>query len=167
MVEMIIVFNMGETSVAAKTAELLMGLGAFLALGVVVAGLFFGALNRKNVGARSLYPGVMLGLAFGAVMMLISVQVNLTATAPQPIQLIWVLIAFQLWGAAANWIYNVLAHSDAKTKLDEETGETIMVEALDRRQFMVRIGGASAVLTVIGAGFGRAGWRPAGRGQSR
>ena len=48
----------------------------------------------------------------------------------------------------------MLAHSGAKTKVDEETGETITVEALDRRQFMVRIGGASAVLTVIGAGLG-------------
>lgn len=154
MVEMIITFEMGETSAAAKTAEQLMGLGAFLLLGIVVSALFFAALNRGKSSARSLYPGLILGLGFGAVMMLISTQVNLTATAPPIVQLVWVLIAFQLWGAAANWIYNILAHSDAKTKIDEETGETITVEALDRRQFMVRIGGASAVLTVIGAGLG-------------
>ena len=154
MVEMIITFNMGETSAAAKTAEQLMGLGAFIALGVVAIALFYAALNRKTVSARSLYPGVMLGLGFGALMMLISAQVNLTATAPGIVQLVWVLIAFQLWAAAANWIYNVLAHSDAKVKLDETSGETIAVEALDRRQFLVRIGGASAVLTVAGAGLG-------------
>ena len=154
MVDMIIGLNLGETSTAAKIAEQLMGLGGFLALGIVVSALFYGVLNRRNFSARSLYPGVMLGLAMGAVMMLISEQVNLTASAPKPIQLIWVLIAFQLWGAAANWIYNVVAHSDAKTKTDETTGETITVEALDRRQFMVRIGGASAVLTVVGAGLG-------------
>ncbi len=154
MVEMIIAFDMGETSAAAKTAEQLMGLGAFLLLGVVVIALLFGALNRSKSSPRSLYPGLMLGLALGAVMMMISAQVNLTATANEYVQLIWVLLAFQLWAVAANWIYNILAHSDAKTKIDEETGETIAVEALDRRQFMVRIGGASAVLTVIGAGLG-------------
>ena len=49
MVEMIIVFDMGETSVAAKTAEMLMGLVAFLGLGNrCVLALFYAALNRKN-----------------------------------------------------------------------------------------------------------------------
>ena len=154
MVEIIIVLNLGETSAAAKTAEQLIGLSAFLGLGVVVSGLFFALLNRKQISARSLRPGLLLGLGFGAVMMLISNQVNLTATAPAIIQLVWVIIAFLFWGAAANWIYNDLAHSSAKTKTDEATGETITVEALDRRQFLVRIGGASAVLTVAGAGLG-------------
>ena len=102
-------------------------------------------------------------------MMLISAQVNLTATAPVPVQIIWVVLAFAAWGLAANWIYNDLTHSDGKTKTDEETGETIMVEPLDRRQFMLRIGGASALITVIGAGLGAmlnyaAGRRPGGRG---
>ena len=60
--------------------------------------------------------------------MLVSAQVNLTATAHELAQLIWVLLAFGLWGAAGIWIYNVWAHSDAKTKVDEATGETITVE---------------------------------------
>lgn len=154
MVDMIIAFNMGEVSTAAKTAEQLIGLAGFIALGTVVSALFFVALNRGQTSARNLYPGVLLGLGFGAVMMLISEQVNLTATAPKILQLVWVMIAFLLWGAATNWIYNDLAHCEAKTKTDPETGDTITVEALNRRQFMVRIGGASAVLTVIGAGLG-------------
>ena len=154
MVEMIIAFNMGETSVAAKTAEQLMGLGAFLALGTAAITVVYGLLNRSKTQARNLVPGLALGLAFGAVMMLISSQVNLTATAPAPAQIIWVVLTFAIWGMAANWIYNDLAHSDGKTKTDEETGETVTVEPLNRRQFMVRVGGASAVLTVIGAGLG-------------
>ncbi len=154
MVDMIIAFNLGETSVAAKTAEQLMGLGAFLALGLVAIAVFYGVLNRSKTRARNLNPGLMLGVGLGAVMMMISLQVNLTATAPSGAQVIWVGLVFALWGVAANWVYNTLAHSGAKTKIDEETGETITVEALDRRQFMVRVGGASAVLTVIGAGLG-------------
>ena len=154
MVDLIIAFNMGEVSTAAKTAELMIGLSSFLVLGAVVSALFYGALNRSKGGARNLYPGVIVGLGFGAVMMLISEQVNLTATAPKIIQLVWVLIAFLVWGTASNWIYNDLAHAEAKTKTDPETGESISVAALNRRQFMVRIGGASAVLTVIGAGLG-------------
>ena len=154
MVDLIIGFNLGETSSAAKTAELLMGLSAFLALGIVAVTIAFWLMNRSKTTARNLVPGLVLGLGFGVVMMLVSLQVNLTATAPMPAQVIWVLVAFAVWGIAANFVYNDLAHSDAKTKTDEATGETITVEALDRRQFMVRVGGASAVLTVIGAGLG-------------
>ena len=154
MVDMITAFNLGETSAAAKNAEQLMALAAFIALGVVVAGLAFGIMNRRETAARSLTPGLVLGLAFGAIVMLLSAQVNVTATAPEFAQVGWVIIAFAAWGMAANWIYNDLAHSEAKTKTDEATGETITIEPLDRRQFMVRIGGASAVLTIVGAGLG-------------
>ncbi len=154
MVDIIIAFNLGETSVAAKSAEQLMGLGAFLVLGTIANVVLYAVLNRSKSSARNLYPGMIFGLAFGAIMMLVSLQINLTATAAMPAQVVWTLFSFTLWAVAANWIYNVLAHSGAKTKVDEETGETITVEALDRRQFMVRIGGASAVLTVIGAGLG-------------
>ncbi len=154
MVEMIIVFNLGETSAAAKTAEQLMGLTAFFLLGALAITLFYALLSRLKSQARNLIPGLALGLAFGALLMLVSAQVNLTATAAVSAQILWVVIVFALWGMAANWIYNDLAHSDGKTKTDAETGETITIEPLDRRQFMVRIGGASAVLTVVGAGLG-------------
>ncbi len=154
MVDIITAFNLGETSAAAKNAELLMALAAFIALGIVVAAFGFGTMNRRETAARSITPGLALGLAFGAIMMLLSAQVNLTATAPELAQVGWVILAFAAWGTAVNWIYNDLAHSEAKTKTDESTGETIVIEPLDRRQFMVRIGGASAVLTVVGAGLG-------------
>ncbi len=154
MVDIIIALNLGETSAAAKTAEQLMGLAASLGLGIVATALLFGALNRSKGSARSLIPGLIVGLGAGALLMLVSMRVNLTATASGPLQVLWVLLIFASWGAAANWVYNMLAHSDAKTKTDEKTGETIAVEALDRRQFLVRIGGASAVLTVAGAGIG-------------
>ncbi len=154
MVDIITVFNLGETSAAAKNAELLMALAAFIALGIVVAVFGFGIMNRRETAARSVTPGLALGLAFGAIMMLLSAQVNLTATAPELAQVGWVILAFAAWGTAVSWIYNDLAHSEAKTKTDETTGETIVIEPLDRRQFMVRIGGASAVLTVVGAGLG-------------
>ncbi len=164
MVELIIAFNLGETSAAAKTAEQLMGLGAFLALGALAITLLYWLMNRSKTSARNLFPGLLLGLAVGAAMMLISAQVNLTASAPVPVQMVWVLLAFALWGMAANWIYNDLAHSDGKTKTDEATGETVTVQPLNRRQFMVRVGGASAVLTVIGAGLGTLLGRQPGEG---
>ncbi len=165
MVDLIIGLNLGELSTAAKTAEQLIGLITFLGIGIVAGAVFFFAVNRSKATLRSLYPGIMLGIALGVAMMLVSVQVNLTATASIVLQIIWVLLVFTGWGIALNWIYNDLSHSEEKTKVDEETGETVTVEALDRRQFMVRVGGATATLTVIGAGLGTLlGSRP-GEGQ--
>lgn len=154
MVDIIIAFDLGETSTAAKTAEQLMGLGGFLVLGLVVTALFYGLLNRRRSRADNLYPGIALGLGFGILMLLISSQVNVTATAPFALQSAWVLLVFIGWGAAANWIYGRLAHSEAQTQVDEKTDKAMAVTALNRRQFMVRVGGASATLTVAGAGLG-------------
>ena len=154
MVDIITAFNLGETSAAAKNAEQLMALAAFIALGIVAIALAFVVMNRRGTQASSLMPGLSLGVVSGLLMTLISMQVNVTATAPQIAQIGWTLLAFAAWGWSANWIYNDLAHSDAKTKTDPETGETVTIEPLNRRQFMLRIGGASAVLTVVGAGLG-------------
>lgn len=155
MVETLIAVGLGgDLSTVAKTAEQVMGLGAFLILGIVLGLFFFIVINRSKATLRSVYPGIVLGVAFGIVMLLISTQVNLTASAPFLLQVVWVMLVFTGWGIALNWIYNDLAHSAEKTKIDETTGEEITIAALDRRQFMIRIGGATATLTVIGAGLG-------------
>ena len=74
MVEMIIAFNMGETSVAAKTAEQLMGLGGFLVTGTLAVTFVYWLMNRSKTQARNLVPGLALGLVFGAVTMLIRLR---------------------------------------------------------------------------------------------
>ena len=154
MVDIIIAFNLGETSTAAKTAEQLMGLAAFWALGLVVTALMYAVMNRSKTTSRRLFPGFAIGLGFGAVVMLVSNQVNLTATAPFAVQLVWVLLVFTGWGLAANWIYSRLTDSEERAGIEEKTGKAMTVTALNRRQFMVRVGGASATLTVAGAGLG-------------
>lgn len=152
MVDIIIAFNLGETSTAAKTAEQLMGLGAFWALGIVLAALLYALLNRRQTASRNAYPGIALGLGFGAAMMLISNQVNQTATAPFALQTAWVLLIFAGWGLAASWSYSRLTQADVT--IHEKDGEAVAVTVLNRRQFMVRVGSASAVMTVAGAGLG-------------
>ena len=55
MVDIIIAFNLGETSVAAKSAEQLMGLGAFLFLGTIAnVGLVRGFESQQIERAQSL-----------------------------------------------------------------------------------------------------------------
>ena len=62
MVDIIIAFNMGETSVAAKSAEQLMGLVAFLVLGTIANVGLYAVLNRSKSSARNLYPGMVFWL---------------------------------------------------------------------------------------------------------
>ena len=64
MVEMIIAFNMGETSAAAKTAEQLMGLGAFLVLGTAAITVVYGLMNRSKTQRAQSGPRACLGLGF-------------------------------------------------------------------------------------------------------
>ena len=154
MVDVIIALDLGATDVAAKTAEQLMGLGAFWLLGIVVAALFYAALNRSQASVRNVYRGAGLGLVFGLVMMLISGQVNVTATAPVAVQAVWVLLVFAGWGIAANWVYGKLSASQEEAESGGDLSPGASAAALNRRQFMVQVGGASATLTVVGAGLG-------------
>ena len=153
MVSLITGLNLGETSSTAKTAEQLMGLATFVLLGVVAGAIFFAIMNRsKEALVMGYTPGIVLGLIFGIPLIVISFSVNLTATASPVLSLVWLLLVFAGWGAAHSWVYSDLADIPAK----EATPDNIdaSVQAVDRRQFLVRVGGATAALTVIGAGLG-------------
>ena len=61
MVEIIIAFNLGETSAAAKIAEQLMGLGAFFLMGAAAIGIVYWLMNRSKTSARNLAPRLGIG----------------------------------------------------------------------------------------------------------
>ena len=69
------------------------------------------------------------------------------------INFIWVLIASVLWGTAAGLVARRLLVPERQVIVSED-GER-SVEVLGRRQFLVRMGVATATLTVAGAGIGR------------
>jgi DMSO/TMAO reductase YedYZ molybdopterin-dependent catalytic subunit len=147
IVSIIRTFNLGETSSAAKAAEQFLAILGLVVTGTVVGAVLFAVLRRVDIKARYV-PGVIAGLVIGVPVVFISRAVNLTATTSPPVSAAWILIAFVLWGIAVNWVYYRLT----EPQVAEAPADS--VQQVDRRQFLISVGGATAAITVVGAGLG-------------
>lgn len=93
----------------------------------------------------------------------------------------WIITLLSIWGIGVNLVFNRLSTlpeatsaevKDTQAKLDSPTGSPEVeatpvssqpvstlnrtaVEKMSRRQFLIRLGGATATITVLGAGLGR------------
>lgn len=150
MVNMINTFNLGETSAAAKNAEHIMGLAGMIVTGIVASAAFFAVMNSRDDEPSGYIPGVILGLIVGVPVALLSNDVNFTATTPPLVSAAWILAAFVGWGVAVNWIYNDLSAIKAR----DESEAAVSAQKLDRRSFLIRVGGAAATITVVGTVLG-------------
>ena len=144
IVNLISTLNLGQTSSAAKAAEQTLAVLGPLVVGIVVGGLLFAFLRRRE--RRNFIPGLLLGGVLGVLALLISAGVNQTAATGPVLSGAWILLLFLAWGAALNAVYNRLDVRGA--------GSRAMAEGLSRRQFLVRLAGATAVITVVGTGLG-------------
>ena len=59
----------------------------------------------------------------------------------------WILALFLLWGTALGWFYERLSVAREAT----ERGESQSFEQINRRRFLLRLGGVTAGVTVLGA----------------
>ena len=151
MVSVITTFNLGETSSAAKTAEQLMAISGMIITGTIAGAVFFYVMSqRENARNDGRTPGLLLGLIVGVPVALLSSTVNFTATTPPIVNIIWIMAAFIGWGLTMQWVFNDLALLQANSS-DEAS---VSAQAIDRRSFLVRVGGAAATITVVGAGVG-------------
>ncbi len=144
MVAVIRALELGETSGAAKTAEKLLAVGGVLVFGGVIGAALFGFLRR--VGSRwGVGAGGVAGALVGLPLAWLGVR---HPGAVSPIAgAIGVFGSFAAWGALVGWTYGRLS---APT----EGAAPLAAERMDRRRFIVRLGSASAVITVVGAGIG-------------
>ncbi|MEZ4667636.1 MAG: molybdopterin-dependent oxidoreductase [Anaerolineae bacterium] len=148
IVNIITTLKLGETSSAAKAAEQFMAIGGMFATGVVAGAVLFAIVRRSEMKSGRTV-GIVIGLVIGVPVMLISASVNLNATTPPIVNAIWILLAFAVWGWLLAWAYDRLVELGVS---EASTGNA--VEAIDRRQFLVRMGSATAAITVVGAGVG-------------
>ncbi|MEL7432884.1 MAG: molybdopterin-dependent oxidoreductase [Chloroflexota bacterium] len=152
MVELIIAVGAGDNlDDAAKLAERVMGVGLFWTLGVVTAAVFFLILNQIDWDEVSYTPGAIYGLAFGIPLMALAIPISITSPAPLWLKVVWSGLLFLGYGVAIGWAYNMMSFGDTTVKAN--TGE-VSTNTIDRREFIVKVGGASATLTVVGAGLG-------------
>jgi len=146
MVRMIRWLNLGRTDVAAKTAEQILSVIIILVAGMIAAGVLFAVLRWSAKSALSL--GGALGMILGVAVVVVNQRPD--QAAPNPILgASWTLAMFFTWGITQGWIYCRLAG-----KSRAGTGGSDWLERLDRRKFLLRLGGATAAITVVGAALG-------------
>lgn len=146
IVTVITALNIGELSSTAKIAEQIMAVGGMLVTGIVVGAVVFELLKRVRLTPGA--AGLIAGLGVGLPVALISQQVNRTALTDDSVNLIWIVLAFVLWGLALEWAFRRIA--GAETSPDGAGS----VQQIDRRRFLINVGGATAAITVLGSGIG-------------
>ncbi len=154
MVDLIRRFDLGETSGTAKTLETLAALLIFFGGGVLAA--MFLLISREWLAGRrrlpqGLWAGGLAGALTGVPVVAISLSVDGIDTAPA-IVAIWLLLVFAAWGALLYWL---AGRWPAPQGSEAAASPLLLARPLSRREFLIRVGGASATLTVIGAAVGR------------
>ena len=131
----------------AKPAEFIMALGMFAALGAVIGAVYFEYM-RRNSSSAGATAGIIAGASFGVPVLLISLTIPSTSSAPFFISVLWALLLFIAWGAVLGWFQERLANLPAM----HDAADEMILEQVSRREFLVKFSGATAALTVVGAG---------------
>jgi hypothetical protein len=104
---------------------------------------------RRQKHRQEWLPGMILGLVVGVPLTILSLAGNQTFSADRTTSAVWLIGLFLLWGYAIHWTYNRLTY--ALTSAAPDKTPNVSVEQIDRRQFLIRLGGATAAITVVGA----------------
>ena len=142
MVKVIRALHLGSTAVVAKAAEQSMALIIFFLIGVI-SGVIVHALVRL-LKKSTLITGTVLGIVIAVPNIIISLMVDQTIRVSPVINVIWIFLVFAVWGFSFGRIYQALG-------IDREADQAVQI---DRRRFLIRLGGVTAVITVAGASVG-------------
>lgn len=148
MVTLIRALHLGPTFAAAKTAEQGMAIGGLFVMGVAGGAVLFSTLRTRRK-AHPVFLGLVLGIALGLPAILISVHASETATVGPAVRALWILAVFLAWGSLVGRAGQGLVTPMANSSL-ESVGEP-RVERIDRRHFLVKLGGSAAAITIVGA----------------
>lgn len=135
---------------SAKIAEQVMALALFLLFGIIAGAIFFWVLSLRQY-KTGLLDGIVIGMLFGLPVVVISVGLGDTTILPV-LSLLWLFVLFLVWGLVLCWSYRRLYAVEP----DELTSEDdfAKVVRIDRRQFLIVLGGTAAAITVVGSGLG-------------
>jgi hypothetical protein len=146
MVSIIRALHLGPTSVVAKAVEQAMGIAGLFVTGVVGGAVLFGLLRALR-GRHAYFLGLGLGAAVGIPVLIISHSVNQATGLPPLLGAAWILVTFLLWGVTFGWVYRRLV---LPVSPEPVLSPSASVARVNRRQFLLRLGGATATITVAG-----------------
>jgi DMSO/TMAO reductase YedYZ molybdopterin-dependent catalytic subunit len=135
--------NVADT---AKTAEQVLAVGIFFILGTAAVTAFF-AVRAQAEEPGGDWPGLLFGLVVGVPLMLTSARTHSLALS------LWTLALTAIWGVVVGRVYHALNVAEAEpVATSPAKDDSLTAEQLDRRRFLIRLGGATAAITVVGAG---------------
>ena len=139
----------------AKTAEQVIAILMFLAGGVVATIVVFALVERWDRLRAWPKLGYLIGAVVGVPIALITANIAQSSVNPSVI-FVWTLLLFLTWGATSVRVANRLTIApQPAAALEGEPEEEVSVQVLGRRQFLIRMGVATATITVAGSGIGR------------
>ena len=139
----------------AKTAEQVIAILMFLAGGVVATIVVFALVERWERLRAWPKLGYLIGAVVGVPIALITANIAQSSVNPSVI-FVWTLLLFLTWGATSVRVANRLTIApQPAAALEGEPEEEVSVQVLGRRQFLIRMGVATATITVAGSGIGR------------
>ena len=144
MISVITSLNLGRVDTTAKLIEQSMGILMMLAI-MVIAGMVFFIVMRRQQHRQEWIPGILLGLIVGFPLAVITLIGKQVLNADPAASAVWIVGLFVLSGYAIHWAYNRLTYAAP------DAAPEVHVEQIDRRQFLIQLGGATAAITVIGA----------------
>jgi len=141
------------SDVWAKRGEESIGIIMVLVIVLIAGAIFFRFMNRME-RRQEWIPGAIFGLIVGIPLTVVNMVGNQVFTADHLTSVIWLIGLFLLWGYANNWAYNKLTYQMALSQPRQAPavpGAKAEVNAIDRRRFLIQLGGATAAITVVGA----------------
>jgi DMSO/TMAO reductase YedYZ molybdopterin-dependent catalytic subunit len=142
--------NLGRVDTIAKQIETAMSIGLILVI-MVVAGAIFFAVMRRMEHRQEWLPGVIFGLVVGIPLTFLSLTGNQILVADTTTSIVWLLGLFLIWGYTNNWAFNKLTYELTSSAPEAVPAPSVSVRQIDRRQFLIQLGGATAAITVVGA----------------
>ena len=151
MLDLLLFFGL-DVADTAKTAEQIMAVLVYFAIGILTGVLFY--LILKN---RSIKAGWMTGLVIGALYGLpfITVSMGKSSTGLYTlVSLIWLLSMYLGWGLLFGLSYRRMGLEPPPSIVVDEVEPPASVKVVSRRQFLITLGASAAAVTVVGAGLG-------------
>jgi len=134
----------------AKSAERAIAVIQFLGMGAVVGAVFFFTMTVRKTRPDHT-AGLVAGALFGLPVAAISIAMGQSTINPI-FTILWLLVVFLGWGLALSRTCDRLLPVEPGRPGEEVSAAS--VEQLSRRQFLIRLGAASAAITVVGTGVG-------------